>query len=44
MLEDWFSLKNEHMVALKGVVEALEAAVLRLPVTGGIRVINCFPM
>lgn len=36
-LEDWSNLQNEHSIALKGAVQALEAAVLRVPVTGGVK-------
>ncbi|CAM6102970.1 unnamed protein product [Calypogeia fissa] len=36
-LQSWASLKNDHAAALFGVVEALEASILRVPVTGGAR-------
>ncbi|KAG6547541.1 hypothetical protein Mapa_010989 [Marchantia paleacea] len=37
LLQDWSSLKQEHSTALSGVIEALEASILRVPVTGGAR-------
>eukprot|EP00249_Psilotum_nudum_P018168 c26672_g1_i1 orf=363-2654(-) len=36
-LEDWSSLQQEHSIALSGAIQALEAAILRVPVTGGVR-------
>ena len=40
MLEDWSGRENEHSIAVNGVVKALDAAVLRVPVTGGAKVIS----
>ena len=40
MLEDWSDRENEHSIAVNGVVKALDAAVLRVPVTGGAKVIS----
>lgn len=37
-LEDWDSLEEEHSTALTGCMEALESAILRVPVTGGAKV------
>jgi len=37
-LEDWEMLEEEHSNALTGCMEALESAILRVPVTGGARV------
>ncbi|CAM6030535.1 unnamed protein product [Sphagnum balticum] len=34
-LENWEALEEEHSSALSGAMEALEAAILRVPVTGG---------
>ncbi|XP_024364156.1 uncharacterized protein [Physcomitrium patens] len=36
-LEDWETLEEEHSNALTGCMEALESAILRVPVTGGAR-------
>ncbi|KAI5078407.1 hypothetical protein GOP47_0006078 [Adiantum capillus-veneris] len=36
-LEDWSTLQGDHLNALEGAVRALEAAVLRVPVTGGVK-------
>lgn len=36
-LDDWSRLQHNHTNALKGVVQALEAAVLRVPVTSGVK-------
>ncbi|KAH7280323.1 hypothetical protein KP509_37G061400 [Ceratopteris richardii] len=36
-LEDWSTLQQSHSQALNGAIEALEAAVLRVPVTGGVK-------
>lgn len=36
-LEEWALLERDHSNSLSGAVEALEAATLRLPVTGGAR-------
>lgn len=36
-LEDWSALQHDHLNALEGAVQALEAAVLRVPVTGGVK-------
>ena len=33
-------IEEEHSNALNGCMEALESAILRVPVTGGARVIN----
>jgi hypothetical protein len=33
-------IEEEHSDALSGCMEALESAILRVPVTGGARVIN----
>lgn len=37
-LENWETLEEEHSNALTGCMEALESAILRVPVTGGARV------
>ena len=37
-LEYWSTIQQEHSKALSGAVEALEAAVLRLPVDEGVKV------
>jgi len=37
-LEDWELIEEEHSNALNGCMEALESAILRVPVTGGARV------
>ena len=37
-LEDWEMIEEEHSNALNGCMEALESAILRVPVTGGARV------
>jgi len=34
-LDDWAVLERDHIDALSGAVEDLEASTLRLPVTGG---------
>jgi hypothetical protein len=34
-LENWETLEEEHSNALTGCMEALESAILRVPVTGG---------
>lgn len=34
-LDDWALLERDHIHALSGAVEDLEASTLRLPVTGG---------
>lgn len=39
-LDNWESLEEEHSNALSGCMEALESAILRVPVTGGARVWN----
>ncbi|KAG0555612.1 hypothetical protein M758_12G185600 [Ceratodon purpureus] len=36
-LENWETLEEEHSNALTGCMEALESAILRVPVTGGAR-------
>ncbi|KAH9541462.1 hypothetical protein CY35_14G066000 [Sphagnum magellanicum] len=38
-LENWEALEEEHSSALSGAMEALEAAILRVPVTGGAKAI-----
>jgi hypothetical protein len=42
-LENWETLEEEHSNALTGCMEALESAILRVPVTGGarVRVLSC---
>lgn len=37
-LDDWAALEIDHVDALSGAVEDLEANTLRLPLTGGARV------
>jgi len=37
-LDSWETLEEEHSSALTGAMEALEAAILRVPVTGGAKV------
>ena len=37
-MENWETLEEEHSNALTGCMEALESAILRVPVTGGARV------
>ena len=39
-LEDWELIEEEHSNALNGCMEALESAILRVPVTGGARVMK----
>ena len=41
-LEDWEMIEEEHSNALNGCMEALESAILRVPVTGGARVRKSF--
>uniref|UniRef100_A0A7I4FUZ7 Uncharacterized protein n=1 Tax=Physcomitrium patens TaxID=3218 RepID=A0A7I4FUZ7_PHYPA len=41
-LEDWETVEEEHSNALTGCMEALESAILRVPVTGGARVRGLF--
>ncbi|KAL2651152.1 hypothetical protein R1flu_019280 [Riccia fluitans] len=36
-LQEWTSLRQTHSAALSGVIGALEASILRVPVTGGAR-------
>ncbi len=43
-LENWEALEEEHSSALSGAMEALEAAILRVPVTGGAKVCRNFTM
>lgn len=38
LLVIWASLEQDHTVALAGATEALESAILRVPVTGAARV------
>lgn len=37
-LEAWSGLQQEHCLALKGSIQALESAIVRVPVTGGVKV------
>ena len=37
-LDDWAVLQSDHIDALSGAVEDLEASTLRLPLTGGAKV------
>lgn len=39
-IEDWGLLNREHSSSLLGVTEALKASILRLPVTGGAKVLS----
>jgi len=43
-LDDWAALESNHVDALSGAVEDLEANTLRLPLTGGAKVcmVLCF--
>ena len=41
-LEEWSLIHLEHEISLSGAVEALKAAILRLPVVGGARVCDFF--
>ena len=40
-LDDWHLIDRDHSSSLSGIVEALEASTLRLPVGGGARVCAC---
>ena len=37
-LDDWHLIDRDHSSSLPGIIEALEASTLRLPVGGGARV------
>lgn len=37
MLEAWSGVQQEHCLALNGSIQALESAVLQVPVTGGVK-------
>lgn len=41
-LDDWAVLESDHIDALSGAVEDLEASTLRLPLTGGAKVCVVF--
>jgi hypothetical protein len=41
-LDDWAALEGDHVDALSGAVEDLEANTLRLPLTGGAKVCMFF--
>eukprot|EP00250_Pteridium_aquilinum_P004179 c14408_g1_i1 orf=352-2541(+) len=36
-LETWSAIQQEHCLALKGSIQALESAIVRVPVTGGVK-------
>lgn len=37
-LDDWAVIETDHVDALSGAIEDLEASTLRLPLTGGAKV------